>query len=110
MIDQDYICKAVELTDGWTLYDKERLVVTIIQEDKGTDWVMNLRHQPGLDALAAQLVRQVDELSGYWVTTRPDRTRVMAELISGIFGEAEGPDRTMNTIKVIVDSKILEVA
>lgn len=111
MTDQDYIRNAVELADGFENQINEagnyieihdvpyaRIYLDVPRQDN--QWVF--------DALAAQLVRQVDELSDYWVITRPHRTRIMAGLISGIFKEAEGPDRTMSTIKAIVDSEVLE--
>ena len=62
-----------------------------------------------MDALAAQLVRRVDALSGVQVDSkqeyvvvwdfRPDRYREAALI--------KGPDRTLNTIRAIVDSGVL---
>ena len=92
----DKIKKAVELADGWTWMGPE-----------GTDRLQPMS-QPFLDALAAQLVRQVDVLDGFVVITRSNRTRIWSVKISGIWKEVEGDDRTMNTINAIVNSKVLE--
>ena len=59
-----------------------------------------------LDALAAQLVRQVDALGpDYSVRTHPTETYVYEE--SG-YKKCVGDDRTENTITAIVESKVLE--
>ena len=81
MNDQEYIRKAVELTDDiwpWDFHKKESVL-----EFSGYD----------LDALAAQLVRQA-----YTHCVRP------IELAGPIIYDLYDP---MNTIKVIVDSKVL---
>lgn len=59
-----------------------------------------------LDALAAQLVRQVEE-QGYRIWVHTGNAQVFNEhyvLITYI----DGPDRAMNTIKAIVESGVLE--
>ncbi|MDJ0712580.1 MAG: hypothetical protein QNJ14_19515 [Woeseiaceae bacterium] len=116
MKDQDYIREAANLADGWSygtkydpfadmLYGPQRILCTVSH------------HQPTLDALAAQLVRQVDSLPADddgKVQCVVGRGSVLLEVDdpSEPFGHRnlawlEGPDRTMNTIKAIVDSGIL---
>ena len=80
---EDVIRKAVELADGF--WWKEDCVHVL---DTPMHYRADALPQTILDALAAQLTRQVDELDDYWVCAEDDRT--------------------MNTIKAIVDSKVLE--
>ncbi len=108
MIDEDYIRKAVELADGWE----------IEAEKDGRVWVTGARFsgtigaltQPDLDALAAQLVRQVDALDNVDITIHGTFSDLEIHDGHGWLPKQmpEGPDRTMNTIKAIVDSKRLE--
>ena len=107
MDDQDYIRKAVELADGWQ-YDEigHTGIYKIFLPDTMNIWV-SFDYQPALDALAAQLVRQVDVLSNYaGVKICPRITEIFS-----VAGESHmpstGPDRTMDTIKAIVDSAVL---
>lgn len=102
MNDQDYIRKAVELA-GWstTRLGNQRVAVFIPSDecDKGMLLRIGYLDQPHiLDALAAQLVRQVDQ--------------ALCALdwgqLSKPFYKENGPDRTMNTIKATVDSKVLK--
>ena len=117
----DLIRKAVELADGWDyetddIEEPVLLIVTmaggghfdvqfVLEGDWSTD--LNGMDQLLLDALAAQLVRQVDALEDYWVCVEDDRATIQCD---GIFVDVQhkGPDRTLNTIKAIVDSKVLE--
>jgi len=100
----DVIRKAVELADGFEMHhDGEGFVRYFDKEQQ--DFISFYFHpdykdelQFGSDALAAQLVRQVDaELpqQDWFTLSRP-------------FYKTNGLDRTMNTIKAIVDSKVLE--
>ena len=91
MNEQDYIKAAVELADGWTYHDGD------CSHEETERWFIGCKlPQVWLDALAAQLVRQVDAIDG--------------EKIHNDFIQiGVGPkDRTMNTIKAIVDSKVLK--
>ncbi len=105
MNDQDYIRKAVELAGRWFITKELRNSVDsgIRCMDVDYPWFISaddLRGRPsgpGVDALAAQLVRQVDE--------RPNAPGGGAWADCFCFFP---PDRTMNTIKAIVDSKVLE--
>jgi len=106
MNDQEYIRKAVELADGFNM-DEQAIVI-----HEWSDFCfIDDPSQHVLDALAAQLVRQVDaRAKGVEVEVFDGFARIDSapprqyERIA----IAEGPDRTMNTIKVIVDSKVLE--
>lgn len=103
MTDQDttYIRKAVELADG---FQRRGHMVMVYGEIRM--WLNN----PGkmyLDALAAQLVRQVDATGKYTVTTYESTSTVLNTSPGHLWIEATGPDRTMNTIKAIVDSGVL---
>ena len=105
----DTIRKAVELADGFQL---SKLT------NDGT--YFSLPHggflppiidcpQQYLDALAAQLVRQVDDNGGYAVVIKRASTIIHGANDPPIFKHCSyGSDRTRNTIKAIVDSKILE--
>lgn len=102
MTDNEYIRKAVELADGWEVTDTGDIISPIAA------YVGEPMHQCFLDALAAQLVRQVDAL--------PEPIRVLAdrscECGAGrsftVVGTRHSNDRTMNTIKAIVDSEVLK--
>jgi len=88
----NYIRQAVELADG---FDPSPLQ----------------NQQPFLDALAAQLTRQVDAISYYECVSHPIYTRITQLDDVGLpkhewYGK--GPDRTMNTIRAIIDSGVLK--
>ncbi len=117
MDDQDTIRKAVELADGWT---SGTVGITLPSDgirlyDHPITGPMSLE-QFWLDALAAQLVRQVDALNPDYLFTCDedhdayvyDVTHDKADLDH--ITEGTGGDRTMNTIKAIVDSKVLPQA
>ena len=107
----DYI-KAIRLADGFDLTEDQLTFpsghyFTVKSADHIVPWM--------LDALAAQLVRQVDalEVYGLWVTD--EGVTVWSESEDTPYGPArtfaaqiEGDDRTMNTIKAIVDSGVLK--
>lgn len=105
MTNQNYIRKAVELADGWIAYDNSFLGGCYFAPHS-----YDRVPQPVLDALAAQLVRQVDALPFEQEgKTYFEVNNIRAHLCTDITEtEAEGSDRTMNTIKSIVDSKVLE--
>ncbi len=107
----DYIRKAVELADGFSFtrpgrgQQKQSLHVDYVGlylSDEISD--------PILDALAAQLVRQVDVLAEFFVDSDRYGTakvwRGRYENMSRV-AKSNGENRTMNTIKVIVDSGVL---
>ena len=110
MNDQDYIQKAVELADGWgfdgiwlcygnagaKIHDAEHTM------DKSLpDYIK--------DALAAQLVRQVDALNRVDITihsTFSDLEKSDGKRWYPLADSNEDLGRTMNTIKAIVDGDI----
>lgn len=119
--DQDYIRQAVELADGWE-FDSNHAIDWIDVRDARGDIKFTTAIgddiQETLDALAAQLVRQVDALESLsfpvadtWVDTEHKQTGVYRERFGELsperLGIASGDDRTMNTIKAIVDSGVL---
>ena len=105
----DYIRKAMELADGFDLTEDQLTLPSghyfmVCCNDVIRPWM--------LDALAAQLVRQVDALDEYWFDNDKYCGSVVDSLGSSV-GFSESPtdepyDRTMNTIKAIVDSGVLE--
>jgi len=110
----DLIRKAVELADGWDYEtdDIEEPVLLIVTMAGGGhlegDWSTDLNDmdQLLLDALAAQLVRQVDALEWDTIIWR-NGTGIYDRLLEAQT-HINGPDRTMNTIKAIVESGVLE--
>ena len=104
----DYIRKAVELADGFNM-DEQAIVVHGWQDFCFIDDPD--RHV--LDCLAAQLVRQVDALDRGAFHCEPNRGIVCEVATHFPFAHktvevAEGPDRTMNTLRAIVDSGVLD--
>lgn len=109
---EDYIRKGVELADGWScvMYKAGHTVyIGLIETAIGSKY--HPEDQEMLDALAAQLVRQVDALRGMTFETYQTFSKLTLidaqampkdEFYGGEF------DRTMNTIKAIIDSKVLE--
>ena len=92
----DYIRKAVELADTVAPWD-------FYQQNKDTIPCSTVE----LDALAAQLTRQVDDSGGNWVCVEPTLTSIYDGGTGRDLPPASGPDRTMNTIIAIVDSGVL---
>ena len=107
----DYIKAGVELADGFA--------PEALQVSQTEDLVVGFEEQFFLDALAAQLVRQVDALP----SPNPDYVRrtilgiwadsaSLIEFVGGTYEETlvdfDDNDRTMNTIKAIVDSGVLK--
>jgi len=125
MTDEEYIRKAVELADGWNMHPNGKGFVREF-DDSGFNF-MSFYFDPeykieldfAKDALAAQLVRQVDGTladDGEYrlnVWTDIDSTEILDNHHTGSFGGYKtislqrGSNRTMNTIKAIVDSKVL---
>ena len=110
LTDQEVIRKAVEQADGWTWKDREpkefapgiitRPVPFITtQSGYGSNGV---EEQEVLDALAAQLVRQVVSMEGFEVVVCNGEAAVMSPTCECI-GDAQGPDRTMNTLRCITE-------
>ena len=109
----DYIKAAVELADGYewrgdaeTLGGDKKPFVGMPYGVLSVSFKYLCRTPAHLDALAAQLVRQVDanEFAGFKI--EPNGTYVAFD--DDAEGYAHGPDRTMNTIKAIVDSGVLK--
>lgn len=113
----DIIRKAVELAHGWSFADTGFEDDDIVESLSG--YRGSITATPELkDALAAQLVRQVDALDDYIVSIgneeQPNRVVIYGpkfrlfrgKIVDG--GDVDGPDRTMNTLRVIVESKVLE--
>ena len=118
MKEQDYIKSGIELADDWRIADGKGLATAgTICCPLGTAFGVASLTREWKAALAAQLVRQVDAIGG------ADKEFISALLLN-VFRDAtsiddcrtmppgryevEGPDRTMNTIKVVVDSKVLK--
>ncbi len=97
MNDQDYILKAVELADGWRYWGNDYFVVKGVFIHAPT-WVIK-------DALAAQLVRQVDNLGTVDIQIFGRGTEINQSGHESTVRIAS--DRTMNTIRAIVDSEVL---
>lgn len=103
----DLIRKAVELADGFEVHDERELRVLT---NHGTFYV-DYDEQFFLDALAAQLVRQVDVLG---LDVRLQKTiAAIYEVhkdgrIRNTKAYRRGNDRTMLTITAIVESGVLD--
>ena len=106
MTDQDYIKAGVGLADGWEI---EGGIVYPPFRNHPVAMSVENPHTPILDALAAQLVRQVDALDNLWVCIEDDRTSIQHDTDGTVAQllQMEKPDRTLNTIKAIVDSGAL---
>jgi hypothetical protein len=105
MKDEDYIRKAVELADGWGLVIQKGDAFAIFPPNTRP---IQCHFRFVRDALAAQLVRQVDATQ-YEVCIAPSYTEVgdFSEDGEECLAVEDGSDRTMNTIKAIVDSGVL---
>ena len=106
--------KAVELADGWScsndpVYSKG--LGEFISPPRGlTNCFVKTPHQTTLDALAAQLVRQVDATDKYRVCVQRDCSTINSyeDGYPTEHGGAIGRDnRTENTINAIVESGVL---
>ena len=115
MSDKEYICKAVDLSDDFIIgWDDEGEYIELYCAPLGIYFDdMNDSDQWILDALAAQLVRQVDALPEIYVLKGNGTVCIMREFgyyenKDKVLNCVDGEDTSMNTIKVIVDSKVLE--
>ena len=111
MNDQDYIRAGIELADGWE-YDDDIHNKVWVRPDHYAYANNDDSQQIYLDALAAQLIRQVDALPDYFVSTTEGVAMVHKQLNDNTdrsegYYEMDGDDRIMVTIKAIVDSKVL---
>ena len=109
MNDQDYIKEAVELADGWgwVIYPNGSLTLLIndgefIEDDPS----ISPYDMPKIlkAALAEQLTDQVDAIHPEMLTVWSDLTRLRSGT-DKFFSDGRG--RSMNTIKAIVDSRVL---
>ena len=100
------IRKAVELADGWHMRGDNWFYY---ERQNGAFPIENLPKQ-AIDALAAQLVRQVDALpvgeTEVWV--RRSISWIEHEDSDTPIKRCDGLDRTMNTLRAIIESKVLE--
>ena len=111
MRDSTYIKRAVELAHWQTTrLGNQRIAVFMPTDDKETvQRIGYLDEQYVLDALAAQLVRLVDALDTPH-TIQVSHNRVWSGYRSKsaeTWKITQGPGRTMNTIKAVVDSDVL---
>ena len=111
----DLIQKAVELADGFeACIDPNDELWIGINGGKPTSvyqstWYVEDAPQWVLDALAAQLVRQVDALDTHGFLSDESLASGVYHCGSGSNCTiADSPDRTLNTIKAIVDSGVLD--
>lgn len=108
LVMTDIIRKAVELADGWALVEKwGRPYALFAPNTRALDCKITCVR----DALAAQLTRQVDALDNAWVDAYPGWTAVRDGDIYSVkrdLGASYSSDRTLNTIKAIVESKVLD--
>ena len=106
MQNNELIRKAVELADGFGFMPGDPGCFYVQEPWDELSAVIEEPDQWLLDALAAQLVRQVDALGGHpSIAVYQRHTQVFTD--SGFF-KRKGPDRTLNTIKAIVDSGVLD--
>ena len=115
MTDEEYIEQGIELANEWRRSNKYVVCIDGCQHWYSTGETKMPSYL--LDALAAQLVRQVDAVHledgrHCKVAVWPNYTQVTAWNASGgdVLREAQGTDRTMNTIKAIVDLGVLSTA
>ena len=100
MNDAWYVQKGVELANGFSYEPNGKFKSYVTGPDM--DYEIDVIPAHFKDALAAQLVRQVDA-SEYTFSSNVDHGASV-----GLIKHIEGQDRTMNTIRAIVDSKVLE--
>ena len=106
MTDEEYIRAGAELADGWA-WEVEDDGSYLDGPDMG--WHQDCISIVAKDALAAQLVRQVDALDPlYVIHIAAEITEIYLDNASLAVAGYSQDDRTMNTIKVIVDSGVLK--
>lgn len=112
----DYIRKAVELV-GWKWDDSasgyDYVKPPVVSRGLVKEYWLRADDPIILDALAAQLVRQVDALPDYHFVSESYGRAAVIQYRNGTFvphviTEHTAADRTLNSIKAIVDSKVLE--
>ena len=108
----DIIRKGVELAPGWEAHGTANSFYC-----KGFGWYCPDdgfdeygKDRWFLDALAAELVRQVDALNNAYMSFFADETRCNYEKEDGtqITFRSKGKQRTTNTLRAIVESGVLE--
>ena len=103
--NQDYLKEGVELADGWESNAEGDIYGPFGPIGFGLALKLS---QEELDALAAQLIRQVDALDGSYVVERRTATEIHTDQFKeSMEWRCEHEGRAMNAIKVIVDSKVL---
>lgn len=116
MTDEEYFEEGVNLADGWSIEVLDQ-TIGIVVNDATLDelWTHDKWLQTTIDALAAQLVRQVDALEDNEYHVDVGREEVWVGTCDSYDGiqtikkvTASDSDRTMNTIKAIVDSGVLK--
>ncbi len=119
-MNPDRIRQAVELADGFGLTDDGKGFGLMIHKLDGTDWTWcfgDFDEPPDFlkDALAAQLTRQVDEITDTRVCLDVEvecgMTTIWKHDEAGYPEELRivtGKDRTANTLNVILDSGVLK--
>lgn len=117
MNDKDYILKAVELADGWFLWDLgRRAICKTFRHLQPHGHTIKKLPEWMLAALAAQLAEQIDAHEPLRLVERRGFTAIRRLVKRGTnvinWKEedmliAYGPDRFMNAIKVAVDIGVL---
>lgn len=109
MNDQDYIREAAELADGWSIVLQMWGWDVVGPDPLAAYESCEPIPQPITDALAAQLVRQVDEMAETFFYFSPTGAAfVYTSLEDKPAGASRDLDRSMNTIRCIVDSGVLK--
>lgn len=108
MTDEEYIRKAVELADGWEWQEiTDTLADVVFPWYDGANRLFTghllAQNQLLMDALAAQLVRQV----GDWFDSLTDTAAITRVKPISFASQWLGGD-SLGTIKAIVDSGVLE--
>lgn len=110
--DEWYLRKGVELADGFRVSTTGAGTPAWHGPDGFMVLVSGLPTTAYIDALAAQLRRQVRKLKQYHLTYSTTGEWIRVSDSTGyppikVRTTAKGPDETMNTIKAIVDSGVL---
>lgn len=113
MTFQEYIREAVELADGWSVsgFTCDGVSHFTVHINSFDIDIYSDELEPFLtDALAAQLVSQVDALRSedFQIALQSDFGCTVIWLNGVRKWAVEGQDRIVNSIKVIVDSKVLK--
>lgn len=103
--DKEYILAGIVLADGWHTLDTAIGFLEIVKTYHGFGGPDSDKEI--IDALAAQLVRQIDTNGRVIIRAERWWTEI-AKREGKIICHVEGDDRTMNTIKCVVDSGLLK--